>query len=210
MSAAIRLHYLQCLFGQTIHVLDSMPAGAAAGTIITAANTLQLGISEKLGTFMESAGTIIASIIVAFVKSWSLTLVTGTVIVFILLAVGILLPFIVKGQERQTSAETKSSSIANEVFGSIRMVAACGAEKQLSERFGMWANVAEKHGQKTAPVMSLQFGLVFFALYGSFGLAFWYGTKSVTDGRVSSVGDIVVVLMSIMMMVISSSAFRCP
>ncbi len=98
MSAAIRLHYLQSLFGQTIHVLDSMPSGAAAATITSTANTLQLGISEKLGTFIEYNGTIIAATVVAFTYSWSLTLVTSSMILFILIVISILLPFSVKAQ----------------------------------------------------------------------------------------------------------------
>lgn len=210
MSAAIRLHYLQRLFGQTIHVLDSMAPGAAAGTITTTANTLQLGISEKLATFLEFLATIVASLIVAFIKSWSLTLVTGSVIVFIMITVSILLPFIVKGHARQTTAETKSSSIASEAFSSIRMVAACGAESQVTKRFAIWADTAKNHGQKTAPIVAAQFGLIFFSLYGAFGLSFWYGTKSVTEGRVNNVGDIVVVLMSVMMMVISLERISTP
>ncbi len=104
MSAAIRLHYLQCLFGQTIHVLDSMPSGAAAGTITGTANVLQLGISEKLGTFLEFNGTIVAATIVAFTYSWSLTLVTASMILFIILVISILLPFIIKAQANMTKA----------------------------------------------------------------------------------------------------------
>ncbi len=102
MSAAIRLDYLRCLFLQTIHVLDSMAPGSAAGTITTSANTLQLGISESLGTFIEFAATIVAAIIVAFTYSWALTLVTSSLILFILIVVSILLPFIVKSQSRLT------------------------------------------------------------------------------------------------------------
>ncbi|KAH6646349.1 P-loop containing nucleoside triphosphate hydrolase protein [Truncatella angustata] len=210
MSAAIRLHYLQSLFGQTIHVLDSMAPGAAAGTITTTANTLQLGISEKLATFLEFTGSIVAALIVAFVKSWQLTLVTASVILFILIVVSILLPFIVKGQGRQAIAETKSSSVASEAFSSIRMITACGAETQVARRFNVWADTAKKHGQKTSPMMALQFGLVFFSLYAAFGLSFWYGAKSVTEHRVGSVGDIVVVLMSVMMMVVSLERIATP
>lgn len=58
LSAAIRLHYLASLLSQTVHVLDSMPPGAAAGTITSEANVLQIGISEKLGTFLEFAACI--------------------------------------------------------------------------------------------------------------------------------------------------------
>ncbi|KAI0137065.1 P-loop containing nucleoside triphosphate hydrolase protein [Xylariales sp. AK1849] len=210
MSSAIRKHYLQSLFGQTIHVLDSMAPGAAAGTITTTANTLQLGISEKLGTFLEFMGTIVAATIVAFTKSWALTLVTGSVILFILLVVSILLPFIIKGQAKQTAAETKSSSIASEAFGSIRMVTACGAEAQIVKRFSVWAEAAKRHGQKTSPVMASQFGLIFFGLYGAFGLCFWYGVKSVAEHRITNVGVIITVLMSVMLMVISLERISVP
>ncbi|KXJ91481.1 P-loop containing nucleoside triphosphate hydrolase protein [Microdochium bolleyi] len=205
MSAAIRLHYLRCLFAQAIHVLDSMAPGAAAGTITTTANTMQLGISEKLGTFLEFSATIVTATIIAFTYSWSLTLVTCSVIVFISLSVGILLPFIVKGTSRTTKAETKSSSIASESFSAIRMVTACGAEAQMTKRFSVWADAAKRHGQGTSPLMAAQFGLVFFSLYAAFALAFWYGGHNVGDNRI-----ILVVLMSVMMMVISLERISTP
>jgi ABC-type multidrug transport system fused ATPase/permease subunit len=116
MSAGIRLDYLRCLFGQTIHVLDSMPSGAAAGTITSTANTLQLGISEKLGTFVEFMATIIAAIIIAFTYSWSLTLVTASMILFIAITVSILLPFIIKGQSRLTKVCTQTNSKVQQLF----------------------------------------------------------------------------------------------
>ncbi|RYP09128.1 hypothetical protein DL765_008553 [Monosporascus sp. GIB2] len=205
-----RLDYLQCLFSQSIHVLDSMPPGAAAGTITTTANTLQIGISEKLGTFVEWMTTIIAATVIAFVYSWSLALVTCSVILFMLLTVGILLPIIVKGTGKLTKAETKSSSIASEAFSSIRMVTACGAEDQVAKRFAVWVEAARRQGQKTSPLIAAQFGLIFFAMFAAFALAFWYGTQSVTEGRISSVGTILVVLMSVMMMSVSLQQISTP
>lgn len=100
MSAAIRDHYLQCLFKQFVHVLDSMPSGAAAATITGTANVLQMGISEKLGIFIESLTMIIGFVVVAFVFSWRLTLVTSTCLVAIILTAGITLPYILKNQAK--------------------------------------------------------------------------------------------------------------
>lgn len=160
LSSGIRLHYLQRLFGQTIHVLDSMPAGAAAGTITSTANTLQIGISEKLGVFLEFSATIVASIVIAFTYSWTLTLVTASSILFILLVLGALLPFIIKGHTQMTKAEGKASAVASEAFSSIRMVTACGAEDRIAARYARWVQVARQKGQFTAPLMALQFGLV--------------------------------------------------
>ncbi|ORY66201.1 P-loop containing nucleoside triphosphate hydrolase protein [Pseudomassariella vexata] len=210
MSAGIRLDYLKCLFSQTIHVLDSMLPGAAAGTITSTANTLQLGISEKLGIFLEFMATIIAAIVVAFSTNWALTLVTCSVLLFILLSLGITLPLILKENAKQTAAETKSSSLASEAFSSIRMVTACGAEAQVVKRFAAWADVGQRHGQRSAIPMGTQFGLVFFALYSAFALTFWYGTKSYSEGRVGDVRDVVVVLMSVMLMVISLERISTP
>lgn len=210
MSAGIRLHYLTCLFAQTIHVLDSMPPGAAAGTITATANTLQLGISEKLATFVEYLATIVAAMVVAFSTNWALTLVTASVILFISLVISIFLPFIIKGQERQTEAETKATSIASETFSSIRMVTACGAEARMAQRFNVWAETAQRHGQRSVPFLALQFGFIFFAMFAAFGLAFWYGTKSYAEGRVSDVGEVVVVLMSVVFMVVSLQQVSTP
>lgn len=210
MSAAIRLDYLTSLFKQTIHVLDSMPSGAAAGTITSTANTLQLGISEKLGTFVEFLTMIITAIIIAFTWSWLLSLVCMSVILFIVLTVSILLPFIVKGQSRQTRAETKANSVASEAFSSIRMVTACGAEERLAARYAEWAHKARQFGQTTTPLLSAQFALVFFAMYAAWALTFWYGTRMLVDGRIGSIGGIIIVLMSVMIMVISLERISSP
>lgn len=102
LSSAIRLDFLRALFAQSIHVLDSLPPGAATSTITTASNTLQLGISEKLGVFVEYNATIISAIIISFVRSWQLTLVTSSAILFIMITVSALLPQIVKGNGRMT------------------------------------------------------------------------------------------------------------
>ncbi|KAK4173584.1 putative ABC multidrug transporter [Triangularia setosa] len=210
MSAAIRLHYLRSLFGQTIHVLDSMPSGTAASTITGTSNTLQLGISEKLGTFLEFSSTITTAIIVAFTYDWALALVTSSVILFIALVIGTMLPFILKGQQRLTKAEAKGTSVATESFGAIRMISSCGAESRMAKKYAEWVKKARQAAQFSSPFFSIQFGGIFFGLYGSFALAFWYGMKSVVEGRIDNIGTIIIVLTSVMMMVISLERISTP
>jgi ABC-type multidrug transport system fused ATPase/permease subunit len=210
MSAGIRLHYLESLFGQTVHVLDSMPSGAAASTITSTANTLQLGISEKLGTFIEFNSTIISAIIIAFVYSWSLTLVTASVILFMGITLAILLPLIIKGHSNGVKAEAKANSVATEAFSGIRMLVSCGAESRIAQRYSEWVVKARHYGHVTSPLFAAQFGLVFFSLYAMFSLAFWYGTKSYAEGRIGGAGDIIIVLMSVMLMVMSLERTSTP
>jgi ATP-binding cassette subfamily B (MDR/TAP) protein 1 len=159
-SAKIRLDYLRSLFGQTVHVLDSMPSGAAAGVITKSANTLQIGISEKLGTFVEYTSTVVSALIIAYTFSWRLALATSSLLLFILISVAILLPAIIRLHTRMTLAEERASSVASEVFSSIRMVTACGAEARVMKRFGKWTNETKRYGMKVVPIMALQFGLI--------------------------------------------------
>ncbi|KND86377.1 Multidrug resistance protein 2 [Tolypocladium ophioglossoides CBS 100239] len=210
LSSAIRLQYLQSLFGQTIHVIDPMPSGTAAATITTTVDTLQMGISEKLGTFVEYTVTVVAAIVVAFTYNWSLTLVTASVILFIALAVGILVPFIMKGCTVITKAEESAAAVASETLNSIRMVTACGAQDHMASRYSVWIEKAKMQGKLTSPFVALQFGIIYFALYGAFGLAFWYGNRSYADGRIDNVGTVLIVMMSILMVVISLERVSAP
>ena len=66
---------------------------------------LQVGISEKLGIFIQFASLMVAAIIVAFTYSWSLTLVTCSVIPFIGVVYGIAIPVIVKRQKEVEHAD---------------------------------------------------------------------------------------------------------
>lgn len=201
MSAKIRLHYLQSLFGQTIHVLDSMPSGSAAACITATANTLQLGISEKLGVFLEYMAMIISAVVVAFTYSWSVTLVTSSTLLFMVLVLAILLPMIIKGHTTLTKSESKADAIAAESFSAIRMIASCGAESRTVKKYAEWISEAQKAGQFISPIIAIQMGLIFFSFQAGFALAFWFGTKQYAAGHVNDVGTVVIVLMSVLLMV---------
>jgi hypothetical protein len=160
LSSAIRLHYLQSLFSQSIHVIDSMPAGAPATAITATSNILQVGISERLGTFLEFNGTIWAAIIVAFVWSWDITLVTSSLILYMVVVLSISMPILVKGQTATGSADAQGTAIASESLQGIRLVTACGAQSRVIARYKQWVERAMKEGQKMASFMGLHLGLI--------------------------------------------------
>lgn len=56
-------------------MLDTLPPGHAVGTITLTSNTLQPGISEKLGIFIEYASLIVTALIIALPWNWELALV---------------------------------------------------------------------------------------------------------------------------------------
>ncbi|KAI1389238.1 P-loop containing nucleoside triphosphate hydrolase protein [Hypoxylon trugodes] len=210
MSSAIRRHYLQSLLAQSIHAIDTMPTGAPATAITATSATLQIGISERLGTFLQFTATIFGAIIVAFIWSWDLTLVTSSLMLYILVVLSFAVPLIVKGQTETIQADTQGTAIASEALQGIRLVMACGAQSRIISRYEKWVQEALKKAQKIPPVVGIQLCCVFFGIFGAFGLAFWYGARRYSVGAIDNAGVVIVVLMSVMMILTSVERISTP
>lgn len=210
MSAKLRLEYLRAIFSLPVSVLDTLPSGQASNTITTTSNTLQIGISDKLGIFIQSTALLITAVIVAFTYSWSLTLVTSSVLVFIGIVYGGLIPIIVKMTKEMEFADERASSIAGEVLGSIRMIVACGAEGRIAQRYSGWVEESRRRGLKISPYIGAQFAPLFFSVYATMALCFWFGFKLYLKNDIHSVSTIVIVLMSIMMVAMSLGNTAAP
>ena len=53
-------------------------------------------------------------------------------------------------------ADRMSASIASEVFDSIRMVAACGAERKMAKKYTEWVEESRRRGFMLSPVVAIQ------------------------------------------------------
>jgi ABC-type multidrug transport system fused ATPase/permease subunit len=207
MSAKLRLEYLKALFSLPVSTLDTLPSGQASNTITTTSNTLQIGISEKLGIFIQFTALLVTSIIVAFTYSWSLTLVTSSVLLFIGIVYGTLIPIIVKMTKEMEFADEKAASIAGEVLGSIRMIVACGAEGRIAKRYSGWVEESRRRGLKISPYTGAQFAPLFFSVYATMALCFWFGFKLYLRNDINSVGT---VRLSFLWVAIRIPSHSCP
>jgi ATP-binding cassette subfamily B (MDR/TAP) protein 1 len=157
MSANLRLEYLSAVFKLPISTLDTLPSGQVSNTITTNANILQQGISDKLGSLIQVISLLFSAIGVAFTFSWSLTLVTSSVLIFIIFCHWVFMPIIVKRRAEADFADEKASSIAGEVLGSIRMIVACGAEERIAGRYSGWVEESRRRGLKISPYIGGQY-----------------------------------------------------
>jgi ABC-type bacteriocin/lantibiotic exporter with double-glycine peptidase domain len=156
ISASMRLAYLRALFNQPISVLDTLPPGQTAAIITTTANVLQVGISEKLSMLLQSCSLVVTALIIAFHYNWLLTLITSSGLLFIVIFYCCTIPFLVKGLKEVEHADRMSSSIASETFGSIRMVAACGAEEKMARSYSAWVDESRRRGFRLSPLVATQ------------------------------------------------------
>lgn len=133
----------------------------------------------------------ISAFAIAFTYSWKLTLVSCSILPFILIVYSILVPIFIKKQKSMEHADEKASSIASEVFGSLRMVVACGAESRMAARYSGWIEESRKRGLKMGWTTAAQFAPSFFAIYCTFALSFWFGIRLYSWAQIPSVAEVI-------------------
>ena len=83
----------------------------------------------------------------------------------------------------------KAGAIAEEVLSSIRTVIAFGGEEKEIARYDGKLAFARKAGIMRGTLVGVGAGLMWFIIYGSYALAFWYGVKLIMDDREICVTD---------------------
>ena len=172
-------------------VVDTVSPGKVAARITTSSNTIQLAISQNFAMLFQSLSFTIGLYVVSFVKSWLLTLVASASLPFIVIVYGLTLPIYMRIHKKTTTIIMQASAIAYETFSSIRIVVAFGAEGKLAKQHQDVLLQATKNGKKNAPWMGLMVAPSFLAMYGTFGLTFWFAIKQYQRGHINSLGPIV-------------------
>jgi ATP-binding cassette, subfamily B (MDR/TAP), member 1 len=150
-----------------------------------------MSISDKLYFLFYAIALVISAYAIAFRYSWSITLVASSSLLFVLLVYSITTPFILKKQLRVLETNTRAASIAAEVFGSIRAVFSLGAQDTLTRKYFAAVADARKHGVAMSIPFGIQLAPIFFSMYASFGLVFWFGIKQYRDGHIEDIGTLV-------------------
>ncbi|KAL8389022.1 hypothetical protein RB595_008854 [Gaeumannomyces hyphopodioides] len=210
ISSSIRVVYLRSLFALPISTLDAIPAGQTAAIVTVTAGLLQVGISERLGGGLAGAASVASAVVVALVFNWLLTLVTLAGLVFIGIAYAVFTPLVGQQALAVHEADVKAASVAAEAFASYRMLAACGAEAKAIRKYAGFVDESWRRGLSMAWLVGLQQALVFFGVYGTFALAFWFAFRMYAVVLITTPEDLIVVLLCVMMMATSIGQISAP
>jgi ABC-type multidrug transport system fused ATPase/permease subunit len=194
ISARIRLAYLRALFLQPVSSMDMTSAspGVIATRLTTNSNIIELGISQQFSLAIQAITFTLGLYIVSFTKSGTLTLVASAPLPIVLIAYGFALPFIQKYYLQGEGIKEQASSLAFEIFESIRIVVAFGAEDRLTARHRRILQEARQYERKSAPFIGLLLAPMFIAVYATFALTFWFGIRQYTRGKIPGIQTIVV------------------
>ncbi|EER24151.1 ABC transporter, putative [Coccidioides posadasii C735 delta SOWgp] len=193
----LRLEYIKAILRQDMAYFDTYTPGSVATRISNNANLIQNGLSEKVGTAVQGFAMLIAAFVVAFTRSWRLTLPVATSIPTAVTLVGITVVLDTKIEAKVLDIYSKAGGLVEETLSSIRVVVAFGAGGKLRKKYDEHLDSAKKFGVKKGPILGVQYSSEFFIMYCAYSLAFWYGVKLVTKGQIGSGGEILTVIFAV-------------
>ncbi|CAK9780046.1 multidrug efflux pump [Cutaneotrichosporon oleaginosum] len=192
----IREKYLHAVLRQEVDVLDNIGAGEIASRIQSDTLLVQIGIGEKIPIASGYISTFITGYVLAYVRSPRMGGVLTSVLPAIMIA-GLAMDLALSKYTAQTLHYTgKASSLAEEAISSIRTVQAFASAKLLGERFDALIEKTRKIGNKNAIIDGTGVGVMFFAVYAAYALAFYYGGVLYAQGK-ADVSVIINVLLAI-------------
>ncbi|KAK9877122.1 hypothetical protein WA026_016868 [Henosepilachna vigintioctopunctata] len=141
--------------------------------------------------------------VLAFVKGWELALVCLASLPVSLLCVGVVSVLSTKLARKESDAYGAAGSIAEEVLGAIRTVHAFGGENLEMKRYDQNLIISKKNNIFRNTLSGIGFSLLWFAIYASYALSFWYGVGLIIGERgmpnpTYTPGNMITVFFSVM------------
>ncbi|CAF0923947.1 unnamed protein product [Rotaria sordida] len=89
----------------------------------------------------------------------------------------------------ELKAYGKAGAIAEEVFSSIRTVLSYNGQEREEKRYQKHLDEAKKYGIEKGAISGILTGILWFFIYCSYALGFWYGAKLIRDEGYN-IGDV--------------------
>ena len=197
----LRETYLASVLRQDITFFDNVGPGEVATRIETDtrehfrasyrsfgfyfvfSDLFQQGISEKIPVTASFFAAFFTGFTLAFIRQWKLALAMSSIIPMISVAFGLMSKFISKYMQESLNCIGEGGSIAEEVISTIRTSHAFGSQNVLHSLYSSYVLRAKVVGLKSAILQGSFLGVMFFALYASYALAFQFGTTLINAGE---------------------------
>ncbi|CAG7827122.1 unnamed protein product [Allacma fusca] len=178
----MRQQYLSALLRQNVGWYDTNQDRNFVSRIAEDAMKVQEATGEKVALCLFFMSTSILSLGNAFYHGWLLTLVVLSSAPVLAIAAGVVTTIQSKLAATEQSAYAKAGTVAEEALTNIRTVMAFSGQEKEIERYEKGLTFAQKAGKKRGAISGMGMGLIWLIMYGTYALAFWYGTKLILDG----------------------------
>uniref|UniRef100_A0A674BHM2 ATP-binding cassette sub-family B member 5 n=1 Tax=Salmo trutta TaxID=8032 RepID=A0A674BHM2_SALTR len=173
----IREKYFHAILHQQMSWFDTHQIGVLNVRLTDDINTINEGLGDKICVFVQFFCTFLSGFVIGFIFGWKLTLVILAVSPLLAGSAAILATL----TSKELSAYAKAGAVAEEILVAIRTVVAFNGQKKAVERYENNLEDAKNFGIKKAITTNVSMGFTQFVIFGTYALAFWYGTKLSVD-----------------------------
>uniref|UniRef100_A0A8B9KNW3 ATP-binding cassette, sub-family B (MDR/TAP), member 5 n=1 Tax=Astyanax mexicanus TaxID=7994 RepID=A0A8B9KNW3_ASTMX len=195
----IREKYFHAVLHQQMAWFDTHPIGELNTRLTDDINTINDGLGDKICIFVQFFCRFLAGIIIGFIYGWKLTLVIMSVSPLLAGSAAVWSKILATLTGKELSAYAKAGAVAEEILVAIRTVVAFNGQQKALEKYEKNLVDAKNFGVKKAITTNVSMGITQFFIFGTYALAFWYGTKlSVDEPENYSIGKVITVFFSVM------------
>ncbi|KAL4949079.1 P-loop containing nucleoside triphosphate hydrolase protein [Aspergillus filifer] len=202
----IRHSYLKAALSQEVAYYDFGTGGSIAAQATSNGKLIQAGVAEKIGLMFQGLAAFVTAFIIAFVVQWKLTLICLCIAPATILVMGVVAGIEAGMETKILKINAQANSFAEGVLAGVKAVHAFQMRASLVRKFDEYLTESHKVGKKISVLLGLLFSTEYTIIYLGFGLAFWQGIHMLVRGEIDVVGDIFVVLMSVVIAAISLTA----
>ncbi|KAJ3220825.1 (ABC) transporter, partial [Chytriomyces hyalinus] len=194
----IRELYMQAILRQDMSWFDLAEEGSLTTRLAQDTALIQDGISEKAGLCVQCLAQFIAGFVIAFVKGPTLALVLLAAIPVMATVGLVMFSTLTKLTARGQNAYAEAGAVAEQVISGIRTIYSFSLQARFAVKYDQKLAKAEAADRAGGLTRGIGFGSFMLVMFCTYGLAFWYGSRLVLDGKMQG-QDVLVSFMSLMM-----------
>jgi len=183
-TTRLREEYLAAVLRQDVGWFDAQEATELVTKLNQDALDVKEGLGSKAGMFVRFQVTFLTGFAVGFYYGWELTLVLLSVVPALAISGMLMMNFMAWAQTASQKAYAKAGGVAEEAIAAIRTVAMFSGEDRAVEQYTRLVHEGSKSATKKGLILGCGAGMTMMMMFGSYGLAFWFGTKLIADDRV--------------------------
>ncbi|XP_031359707.2 ATP-binding cassette sub-family B member 5 [Lonchura striata] len=197
-TARIRQKFFFSVLHQEMAWFDTTQIGTLNIRLTDDINTIREGIGDKISIFLQFFSTFVSGLIIGFIYGWKLTLVVMSVSPLLAASAAVWSTLLASLTAKELSAYAKAGAVAEEILTAIRTVVAFNGQQKALEKYDANLEMAKRVGMKKSITTNTCLGLSQFFIFGSYALAFWYGTKLTAEDPHYDIGRVLIVFFSVL------------
>uniref|UniRef100_A0A7S1NMY1 Bile salt export pump n=1 Tax=Eutreptiella gymnastica TaxID=73025 RepID=A0A7S1NMY1_9EUGL len=158
-------------------------SGALCARLSADTTNIQHIWGGSLGTNAQGLVCLLGGLVIAFIVSWKLTLVTAATIPVMIISSFVQNKFMWTAIEEGSKELDAAGQVAAESISGCRTVFAFNLQDSQVARYDTFLNGPLQQALKKAVIGGFFFGLSQFVIFGSFALSYWYGGQLVSQGE---------------------------